>query len=558
MFKFKRLSLVLAMAVLLVPLGLRAQQANAQASPSDTVIIGYTDGATDLDNADDYSTHGWEILQNIGEGLLKYKPNSADVEPGLATDMPTMSSDGLTYTFTLHDNLQFADGTPLTAQTVVDSVNRVMKLKGQVVGVVANYVDSVSAPDAKTVVFKLQRPVGFFTSLVALPPYYPVNPKIYPADSFTKDPSRIDGDGPYMLTSYTPKDQAVLQANPNYHGAQPLTKNIILRYFANSLQLGDAVETGQIDIAWRVLDTPDVLRLKNTAGISVYTVPGGGSLRYLVFNHQLKPFDNVQVRQAIAYLIDRNEIIDRAYQGQVKALYSMIPPGFLGATDVFKTVYDSPQISKAVALLNQAGYTTDKPLTIDLWWPLQHYGPDIATVIKGQLEKSGIIKVTTQAVEWSSYTAGFGKGDYGFFVLGWFPSYTDPDDVTTAWGDSANNTKLGVNYKNDQMDKLLNEGRTTSDPTQRAAIYKQVQDLWAQDVVTIPLLLVGEHTVYRTGAVIGADQIGSTLTLFYSVLQKPANGAPPLPTSAATSAATAAVTAAPTTAVPTAAATSAS
>ncbi len=521
----KRFVLVLAVVLLAAPFSAWTQRAHAQSSAANTVIIGYTDGATDLDNADDYSTHGWEILQNIGEGLLKYKVNSADVEPGLATAMPILSTDGLSYTFTLRDNLQFSDGTPITAQTIVDSVNRVIALKGQVAGVVTNYVDSVSAPDAKTVIFKLKRPVGFFTSLVALPPYYPVNPKIYPMGAFNKDPSQIQGDGPYVLTSYKPKDEAVLAANPKYHGAQPATPNIILRYFTNSTQLSAAVETGSIDIAWRVLAVQDVARLKGTPNMTVYTVPGGGSLRYLVFNHQVKPFDNPLVRQAIAYLINRDEIIDRAYQGQVKALYSMIPPGFLGSTEVFKTNYGSPQIDKAVALLNQAGYTTDNPLNIDLWWPLQHYGPDIATLIKGQIEKSGIVKVNTQSVEWSSYTTGFGKGDYGFFLLGWFPSYTDPDDVSTAWGDSGNNTKLGVNYKNPAMDKLLSDGRTTSDPAQRTAIYKQVQDLWAKDVVTIPLLLVGEHTVYKTGAVIGADQVGSTLTMFYSVLQKPAGGA---------------------------------
>src|SRR5260221_6233489 len=146
---------------------------SAHAAGADTVIIGYTDGAGSLDNAHAYDKHSWEILQNTGEGLLKYKVASIEVEPGLATDMPKISADGLTYTFTLRDNLTFADGTAITAQTFVDSIKRVQTLKGQVEGLVTQYISKVEAPDAKTVVFTLTGPLGFFNALVATPPYYP-------------------------------------------------------------------------------------------------------------------------------------------------------------------------------------------------------------------------------------------------------------------------------------------------------------------------------------------------------------------------------------------------
>ncbi len=523
----KRLLLAGAIAALLLPVGLSAQARAARQSTSDTVIIGYTDSAGDLDNADDYDNHGWEILQNTGEGLLKYKVGSVEVEPGLAVALPTISSDGLSYTFTLRDGLKFADGTPMTAQTEVDSINRVIALKGQVSGLVTSYVDSVSAPDAKTVVFKLQHPLGFFNALVVTPPYYPVNPNIYKKDALNKFPATIDGIGKYRLVSYKPGEQGVLQANPNYHGDQPLTKNIILRYFADQAGLSAAVEKGDIDVAWRSLGAADIVRLKKTSGIDVYTVPNGRIL-YLSFNHKTAPFDNVQVRQAVAYAVDRNEIIDRAYQGQVKAIYSMIPPGYPFVTDAFKTAYNSPQIDKAVALLKQAGYTTDKPLTIDFWWPLKHYGneaQDIATVVKEELENKGLIKVNLQSAEWSTYVSTVGKGGYGFFLLGWFPDYPDADDYMTPWGDSRNSPDEGVDYNNPQMDKLLQQAGSTADTAQRTSLYAQAQDLWAKDVVTVPLLLVGEYTVYKDGAVVGADKVGATITMDYSVLAKPSGGA---------------------------------
>jgi len=541
----KRILLLLIAAAFVFPFGLSTGHTRAApATNADTIIIGYTDSTDDLDNADVYDDHGWEILQNTGEGLLKLKVASTDVEPGLAVAMPTISTDGLTYTFTLRDNLQFADGTPLTAQTVVDSIARVQKLNGQVAGLVTGYINSVTAPDAKTVVFKLQRPIGFFNALVATPPYYPVNPKIYTADALNKFPTTLDGVGPYRLTSYKPKEQGVLEANPKYYGAQPLTKTIILRYFADQAQLSAAVEKGDIDVAWRALGAADIVRLKKTAGINVYTVPNGRTL-YLNFNHLTKPFDDVRVRQAVAYLTDRDEIIDRAYQGQVKALYSMIPPGFSYVTDAFKKQYNAPQVDKAVALLKAAGYTADKPLTVDFWWPLKHYGQeaqDIATVLKAQLEKSGLIKINLQSAEWSTYIAAVGKGGYGFFLLGWFADYPDTDDYIAPWADSSLNANEGTNYKNPKMDDLVRRAGSSADPKVRTDLYAQAQDLYAQDVVTVPLLLVGEYTVYKDG-VVGADKVGATVIMKYSLLGKSSTGASSAATMSATMNATMAATA---------------
>ncbi|MEP7285495.1 MAG: ABC transporter substrate-binding protein [Chloroflexota bacterium] len=514
----KRLSIVLAIALVMATLsGLSAHQTKAAAA--DTIIVGSTDSAGSLDNADAYDNHAWEILQNTGEGLLKNKAGTLDLEPGLATDFPKISDDGLTYTFTLRDNLVFADGTPITAQTFVDSIKRVQTLKGQVAGLVTAYITSVEAPDAKTVVFKLPSKVGFFTTLIAIPPYYPVNPKLYTADKLNTFPSAIDGAGPYRLTSYKANEQAVFEVNPKYHGTQPLTKNIIVRYFGGAPQLAAAVEKGDVDISWRSLTVSDIVRLKKTDGMNIYTVPNGRIL-YLSFNHLSKPFDDPRIRQAISYLVDRDEIIDRAYQGQVKALYSMVPPGYPFVTDDFKKQYSSPQIDKAVALLKDAGYSADKPLSVEFNWPLKHYGEEaaaIAEVVKSELEKSGVIKVELKSTEWSTYIKTVSQSGYPFFLLGWFPDYPDTDDYLTPWGDSAANAGQGVNYKNPAMDKLLSDARAASDTATRTDLYAQAQSLYAKDAITVPLLIVGEYTAYKNG-IVGADKVPASIIMDYTVL----------------------------------------
>ncbi len=529
-----RVLLIVALAFVTLA-GLTAH--SARAANTDTIILGTTDTPDSLDNASDYDFHGWELLSAVGEGLLKYKSaDSTDIVPGLATDMPKVSADGVTMTFTLKDNLTFADGTPITAQTFVDSIKRVQTLKGDVAGLVTGYVDSVAAPDPKTVVFTLVKnadgktAAGLMPKLMVLPCYFPVNPATYKADALNKFPTSINGNGPYVLTSYKDKEQAVFAANPKYNGDQPKTKNVIVRYFTDEAQLAAAVEQGSasggVDIAFPNLAIPDLVRLKTSTAVKVYS-GATGSIRYITFNAKTKPVSDVRVRQAIAYLIDRDALIDQAYQGQAQALYSQVLPSLPYATTSFKDMYNSPQPDKAAALLKDAGYTADNPLNLEFWTPLKHYGDaaqTIGDVVKSELEKTGLIKVTLKTAEWATYNDTVSKGGYYMFLFGWFPDYVDPDDYTTYWADStkdssgnATNASSGTAYDNPDMNALLSTGRTSTDDATRGDAYKKAQDLWAKDVITLPLLIVNVHSVAGNN-VVGADKINPLLMLDLSVL----------------------------------------
>ena len=165
---------------------------SADASPAsgdmDTIIIGTTDEVNSLDASDAYATHDWEIIKNTGAALLSYVPGTSDLVPGAAAAMPEVSEDGLTYTFTLRDNLAFADGTPVTAQNYVDSWNRLNTLEGQVSGLVQLYVESVEALDDLTVVYNLKDSFGFFPALSATAPFVVTNPATFIADEIVQYP----------------------------------------------------------------------------------------------------------------------------------------------------------------------------------------------------------------------------------------------------------------------------------------------------------------------------------------------------------------------------------
>ena len=263
----------------------------ADATPAsgstDTIIIGTTDEVNSLDPADAYSTHDWEIIKNTGVSLMRYKPGTAELEPGAAADFPVISDDGLTYTFTLREGITFADGTPVTSQDYVDSWNRLNSLEGQVSGLVQLYVESVEATDDLTVVYHLKGPYAFFPAVAATAPFVVTNPNLYSADQIVQFPEKIDGIGAYRMVSYVPGEQTVLEANPTYFGEdKPIIKNVIIKYFAEPGTMSNALEKGEIDIAWRVLGPVEAVRLQSVEGITVESIEDAPALRFLSINNQ--------------------------------------------------------------------------------------------------------------------------------------------------------------------------------------------------------------------------------------------------------------------------------
>ena len=261
-----------------------AEGAQPASGSTDTIIIGTTDEVNSLDANDAYATHDWEIIKNTGTALLSYTPGTSELVPGAAVELPVVSDDGLSYTFTLRDNLKFADGTEVTAQNYVDSWDRINTLEGQVSGLVQLYVESVEAVDDLTVVYNLKDTFGFFPALAATAPFVVTNPAEFLADEIVSFPDVLDGIGAYRMVSHTPGEQMVLEANPFYFGEAPAIQNVIVQYFADPTTMSNAIESGAIDVAWRTLGPVEAIRLQEVDGIMVDKVDAP-ALRYMVFNH---------------------------------------------------------------------------------------------------------------------------------------------------------------------------------------------------------------------------------------------------------------------------------
>ncbi len=478
------------------------------------LIIGTTDSVTDLDPANSYDFHTWEIHHNTMDTLLIYKPGTTELQPGLAESYE-VSDDGLEYTFHLRQGLKFPDGTEFNADAVVWSINRVMRLEGDPNWLVTSFVDHVEKVDDYTVKFVLQDAVGFFPYLVATQPYSPVSPNCYPEDEFDPD-STCGGIGRYVIKRWERDVEMELVANPDYYGEPPAYPHIIVRYFADATAMRLALESGEIDVAWKTLTPSDYKDFADNPDYNLYE-GAGPYIRYICFNTSKEPFDNPLVRQAISLAIDRDAISNVVFQGTHQNLYSMVPMGMFAHVDAFP----ERDLEEAKALLADAGYTEDNPLVMDLWWTPDHYGPtegDVAAVLKQALEETGVIQVNLQSAEWATYTDYFGPGTMPVFLLGWYPDYLDPDNYTSPFAECGASDDLGIFYCNEDMDDLLKRARYSTDMAEREELYKEIQELWTTEVPTIPftqgkLLVVTQKNI-------GGVVLDPTLFLHYFTLTK--------------------------------------
>lgn len=450
------------------------------------VVMGTTDRITVLDPAKCYDFFTWEVFNNIGEGLLKYKPGTTELESGLAESYE-ISPDGMEYTFKLREGMKFTDGTPLDAAAVKWSIDRVMRLDLDPSWLVSAFVDRVEVVDTYTVKFVLKKAVSYFPSLVATVPYFPVSPKSYPENDVAEP--TVGHYGPYKIKKWVRDVELDLEANPDYYGTPPKSKEFVIKFYKDAPTLRMAVETGEIDIAWKTLMPMDVLDLKSKGVLTVEEVPGP-YIRYIVCRCNKPPFDDVRLRRAVAAAIDRKRICEEVYKGTVSPLYSMIPMGMWSHIDAFKEEYGERNLELAKELLREAGYSETNPFEFELWYTPTHYGDleaDVAAVIKESLEETGMMKVTLKSAEWATYAAEYiAAGVMPIFLLGWYPDYIDPDDYTTVFLHSEWSPDLGVFYSNPQMDEWLDQASVETDMTRRTELYEKIQRLMAEEAPVIP------------------------------------------------------------------------
>ena len=304
--------------------------------------------------------------------------------------------------------------------------------------------------------------------------------------------------------------------NDSYKGLTPAKNSTVqVKYFADSSNLKMAVQQGQVDVAYRSLTPTDIDDLSKDSKVKVVKGPGGEE-RFLVFNFNIQPYGTKSdepnadkakaVRQAVANLIDREELATKVYKDTYTPMYSYIPDGLVGHEDTFKTAYGDgngkPSADKAKKVLEDAGVST--PVELKLQYNPDHYGSSSAdeyAALKAQLEEGGLFKVDLQSTEWTQYNKDRvvtedSDGSYPVYQLGWFPDYSDPDNYLSPFfrdGNFVNNA-----YSNSEINDLIMEQAGETDESAREDLLKKIQTLETEDLSTIPLLQGAQVAV--TGA----------------------------------------------------------
>jgi peptide/nickel transport system substrate-binding protein len=459
------------------------QSSPGAASAGGTIVAGTTDTVTNIDPAGAYDYGTFTLAENIYNNLYQAL-NGAKLVPSLATKCAPVGT-AKTWRCTLRRGVKFSDGSAFDSADVKASFERTIKINDPSgISSLLSNLKSVKANGQYAVTFNLKSPQSTWPYILSSGAGF-ITPSTYPADKLQANDQPQIGTGPYKLEKYTPGQQAVLVRNDDYWGPKAKNDGLIIRYYTKSSTMKLGLERGEIDMSFQTFTPTELVSLAENKNLTVFQGPGA-VIRYLVMNVQREPFNNVEVRKAMAYMMPRQSIASRVYRGTVKPLYSMPPAGLPGHVDAFAAMYGrAPSVAKAKQALQKAGVSM--PLPIEVWWTPTHYGDasaDEYAEIKRGLERGGVFKVTLKSAEWATYSDAPGER-YDAYQLGWFPDYPDPENYVLSFYQKDNFTANG--YDDPKMAALLKAEQAAKTTARRVAVIRQIQRLAAAQVPIIPV-----------------------------------------------------------------------
>lgn len=445
--------------------------------------------------------------KTIFNRLVEFKPGSTEIGPALAQSWD-VSADGRVYTFHLRHGVKFhssahftptrefdADDVLYTFNRQKDASNPYHKLGNGSYEMFAalglgSMIEKIEKLDDHTVRFTLKASNVTFLSGIALD-YMSImsleqTQKMVEAGTPELIDSEPVGTGPFMLQAYMLDSQIRYTANPDYWGGAPKIDTLIFAITPEPTVRVERIKANECQVA--AAPPPSALaELKGDPEINVLDLQGQ-NIGVLGFNVEHKPLDDVRVRTALAKAVNRKAIADAVYQGAGVVAGSVVPPAQLGAVKDAGIDYDPEGAKK---LLAQAGHAGD--LSLALWaMPVSRpYNPDARRMAELIQSDWAAIGVSSRIVsyEWGEYLKRTASGEHDVFLLGGSSDNGDPDNLLS-YMLSCDGVAGGSNrsrWCDRDFEKLLQQGRVTSDLTRRAEIYRQAQELVKAEVPVAPI-----------------------------------------------------------------------
>lgn len=409
------------------------------------------------------------VMENVYDTLVEPAPDLT-FQPALATDWE-VSEDLLTWTFQLREDVTWHNGREFTADDVVYSFERIMDPDvGAANAFRFESVDAVRAVDDHTVEFVLNRPtpnllanVGGFKGMAVVPR------ELVESDSMATDAM---GTGPFQFVSYTPGDSIVLESNPDYWGEGPFVDRVEFQFISEPTTALTALRTGEVDITNNIAPQ-EIPNLRDDAEVELGQM-ASNNYWYFTCNFEREPFDNISLRRAMSFAIDREQVTQAAFFDAARPTQSPFAPDNFWSTDYAPFSYDPEQ---AQQLMDEAGVSD---LTVDLMLTDEFpHTIQAAQVLASQWSEIGI-DTEIRTLDFATWLDEQGAGTYDCFVLGWLNNL-DGEYGYYAQHHSEGNSNFH-NYSNEQVDELLDEARVTIDDEERRDIYNEAAEFIIDEV----------------------------------------------------------------------------
>ena len=473
----------IVMSVMLAaPLTAAAADASPHAA-SDEISIGV---AQDFDSLDpDHMTAAGtkEIMFNVFEGLVKPSPEG-EIVPAVASEVEK-SDDSLTYTFTLRDGVTFHNGDPVEMEDVLYSIDR----RRQPDDDAAAYLEALDViSDIKTadntLTITLSEPSNEFLA-------YIMNCYILPSDYEDQETAPV-GTGPYKFVSRSVQDSLVLERFDDYYGTKASIRKATFKVLENADGLVLGLQSGALDLVAH-LSSDQTAQLDDDFAIETGSM---NLVQALYLNNAEKPFDDVRVRQALCYAIDKQAVIDLAFDGYGIPLGTSMFPSFSKYYDESLTDYYTYDPAKAKELLTEAGYPDGFDMTITV---PSNYTPHVntATVLVELLREIGV-NVTVQPVDWGTWLEDvYTNRKFQSTITGLTSDNMTARKLLERFGTDVGNNF--TNYSNADYDETLAKALAAADDEEQTALYRELEKNLTENAANVYLQDMADLIAVRKG-----------------------------------------------------------
>ncbi|MDQ3067604.1 MAG: ABC transporter substrate-binding protein [Actinomycetota bacterium] len=491
--------------------GTTAAETEGEAASGGTLVFAGASDPVVLDGALVSDGESIRVITQIFETLVALEPGSTEPVPGLAESWEA-NDDGTVWTFKIREGVTFHDGETLDAAAVCFNFDRWYNFEGplqnpgatyywQVVfGGFATYNKDSGAPedslyescevtDASTAVLTLTKPSATFIPALSQQAFSIASPKAleeFNADEGTTDEDGVFsptgtfgtehpiGTGPFKFESWVRNDRLTLSRNDDYWGEKASIDELIIRPIADNAARLQALQTGEIQ-GYDLVEPQDIATLQGDDELQVIDRPAF-NVAYVGFNIAKKPTDDVKVREAIAYGLDRQAVVDEFYSGRAVVATQFMPPEVVGYADDVPTYEYDPE--KAKQILTDAGYTL--PVPLEFWYPTdvsRPYMPDPKRnfeAFAASLNNSGF-KVTPKSAPWNpDYLGRADEGNAGNLrLLGWTGDYGDADNFIGTFFQSPQKAWGTTTTPLTEIEKLLNDAEIETEQSARETLYQE-------------------------------------------------------------------------------------